>query len=351
MEREVVQRPSAPSSLVARPNKAVKPTSSCRCKKRRRGTPSCVSAGEEESPTAAAVTSGAVVSLPTDVRAAASNPTTSSATALSPRLTAAPPMLSLLAPAQCFEATPDELEQRLRVLLLQSRPHQVSRVLLQQSNPGLVSRVLLLQLLLSSPRQVYSLLQSFQRGPRTDRLYYLFQVLVARLNFVPARDDLLWRFLEVLPSPLLLEQMEREVVQRPSAPSSLVARPNKAVKPTSSCRCKKRRRGTPSCVSAGEEESPTAAAVTSGAVVSLPTDVRAAASNPTTSSATALSPRLTAAPPMLSLLAPAQCFEATPDELEQRLRFYARQIKSFRRTCLLYSSPELRERIRQMEEE
>ncbi|KAK5620610.1 hypothetical protein CRENBAI_021589 [Crenichthys baileyi] len=108
--------------------------------------------------------------------------------------------------------------------------------------------------------------------------------------------------LEVLPSPLLLEQMEREAVQRPSPLTSLVARPNKAVKPTSSCRHTKRRRGAPSCVSAGEE-SPTAAAVTSGAVVSLPTDVRAAASNPASSSATALSPRLAAAPPMPSSLA------------------------------------------------
>ncbi|KAK5621007.1 hypothetical protein CRENBAI_015407 [Crenichthys baileyi] len=33
------------------------------------------------------------------------------------------------------------------------------------------------------------------------------------------------------------------------------------------------------------------------------------------------------------------------------LRFYARQIKSFRRTSLLYSSPELMEKIRQMEED
>ncbi|MEQ2230915.1 hypothetical protein ILYODFUR_034124 [Ilyodon furcidens] len=52
---------------------------------------------------------------------------------------------------------------------------------------------------------------------------------------------------------------------------------------------------------------------------------------------------------MPSALAPARCSEATPDELEQRLRFFARQIKSFRRTRLMYSSPELMERIRQME--
>ncbi|MEQ2195996.1 hypothetical protein XENOCAPTIV_021757, partial [Xenoophorus captivus] len=79
--------------------------------------------------------------------------------------------------------------------------------------------------------------------------------------------------------------------------------------------------------------------------------MRAAASNPVSSYATVVSPRLAAAPPMPSLLAPARCCEATPDELEQHLRFYARQIKSFRRTSLLYSSPEFRERIRQMEED
>ncbi|MEQ2252176.1 hypothetical protein ILYODFUR_019042, partial [Ilyodon furcidens] len=45
----------------------------------------------------------------------------------------------------------------------------------------------------------------------------------------------------------------------------------------------------------------------------------------------------------------ARCSEATPAELEQCLRFYARQIKNFRKTSLMYSSPELVERIRQME--
>ncbi|MEQ2250326.1 hypothetical protein ILYODFUR_038855, partial [Ilyodon furcidens] len=52
---------------------------------------------------------------------------------------------------------------------------------------------------------------------------------------------------------------------------------------------------------------------------------------------------------MPSALAPARCSEATPVKLEQRLRFYARQIKSFRKTSLMYSSPELMERIRQIE--
>ncbi|KAK5613756.1 hypothetical protein CRENBAI_016648 [Crenichthys baileyi] len=119
-----------------------------------------------------------------------------------------------------------------------------------------------------------------------------------------------------------------------------------AVKPSSSSHRKKRRRGAPSCVSASEEESPTAAAATPGAVTPL---LAGGGNKPASSSATALSPRLAAAPPMPSSLAPAWCSEATPDELEQRLRFFARQIKSFRRTSLMYSSPELVERIRQME--
>ncbi|KAK5617650.1 hypothetical protein CRENBAI_002269 [Crenichthys baileyi] len=141
--------------------------------------------------------------------------------------------------------------------------------------------------------------------------------------------------LEVLPSPLLLEQMKREAVQHRSPPVSLGAHPDLAEKPTYSSRHKKRRHGAPSCFSAGEEECPMAAAVTSGALVSLPADVRAAASNPVSSSATALSPRLAPAPPMPSSLAPVRCSVATPDELEERLRFFARQIKSFRRTSLL----------------
>ncbi|KAK5619713.1 hypothetical protein CRENBAI_008584 [Crenichthys baileyi] len=119
---------------------------------------------------------------------------------------------------------------------------------------------------------------------------------------------------------------------------SLAAHSGPAVKPSPSTRRKKPRRGAPSC-SAGEE------------VVCLPADVRAAASKPASSPATALSPRLAAAPPMPSSLPPARCSEATPDELEERLRFFARQIKTFRRTSLMYSSPELMERIRQMEED
>ncbi|KAK5623042.1 hypothetical protein CRENBAI_020805 [Crenichthys baileyi] len=120
--------------------------------------------------------------------------------------------------------------------------------------------------------------------------------------------------LEVLPSPPLLEEMESEAVQRPSPPSYLVARPNTAVKPSPSSRHKKRRRGAPACISTGKEESPMAAAVTSGAMLSLPADVMAATSNPPSSSATALSSRLAAAPPMPSS---ARCSEATLDELEE----------------------------------
>ncbi|KAK5618161.1 hypothetical protein CRENBAI_021405 [Crenichthys baileyi] len=102
---------------------------------------------------------------------------------------------------------------------------------------------------------------------------------------------------------------------------------------------------------AGEEKSPMAAAVTSGAVVSLPADVKAAASIATSLSAAAPSPRLAAAPPMPSPLAPVQGSVATPEELEERLRFYARQIKSFRRASLLYSSPELTAKVREIEED
>ncbi|KAK5623197.1 hypothetical protein CRENBAI_018005 [Crenichthys baileyi] len=146
--------------------------------------------------------------------------------------------------------------------------------------------------------------------------------------------------MEVLPSPLLLKQMEREAVQRPSPPSSLVARPDPTAKQASFSRHRKGRRGAFPCLSAGEEESPMAAAVTS-AVVCLPADVKVAASIPVSSSATAPSPRLAAAPPMPSSLAPVRGSVAMPEELEEHLRFYARHIKSFRRASLIYSSPEL----------
>ncbi|KAK5611349.1 hypothetical protein CRENBAI_018058 [Crenichthys baileyi] len=66
------------------PRSGSKATFSSRRMKRQRGAPSCVSVGEEY-PMAAAVTSGAVVSLPAYVRAAASRPTSLPATALSAR--------------------------------------------------------------------------------------------------------------------------------------------------------------------------------------------------------------------------------------------------------------------------
>ncbi|KAK5602708.1 hypothetical protein CRENBAI_003687 [Crenichthys baileyi] len=127
-------------------------------------------------------------------------------------------------------------------------------------------------------------------------------------------------------------------LRRCSLPAPLGAHSGPAVKPSPSSRRKKPRRGAPSC-SAGEE------------VVSLPADVRSAASKPASSPATAPSPRLAAPPPMPSSFTLARCSEATPEELEEQLRFFARQIKTFRKTSLMYSSPELMERIRQMEED
>ncbi|KAK5610388.1 hypothetical protein CRENBAI_005402 [Crenichthys baileyi] len=139
-------------------------------------------------------------------------------------------------------------------------------------------------------------------------------------------------------------------LRRRSPPAPLAAQSGPAVKSLPSSRRKKCQRGAPSCVSAGEE-SLTAAAVMPGAGTPLLAGGRAAASKPASMPATAPSPRLAAPPPMPSSLAPARCSEATPDELEKRLRFFARQIKTFRKTSLLYSSPELMERIRKMEED
>ncbi|MEQ2223625.1 hypothetical protein ILYODFUR_038489 [Ilyodon furcidens] len=83
----------------------------------------------------------------------------------------------------------------------------------------------------------------------------------------------------------------------------------------------------------------------------MPADVRAAASIRASSSATGPSPRRAAALPMPSSLAPAQVSAATPDELEERLRFFARKIKNFRRISLLHHSPELKAKVREMEED
>ncbi|KAK5601532.1 hypothetical protein CRENBAI_024424 [Crenichthys baileyi] len=152
--------------------------------------------------------------------------------------------------------------------------------------------------------------------------------------------------LEVLPSPLLLEQMDHEAVQRQRVregcsvpPPQLRRSPPASVpaaKPSSSSRRRNRQRAGVNSQWAGEE------------VVSLSADMRAAASKPAPSSATAMSPRLPAAPPIPSS---ARCSEATPEELEERLRFFARQIKSFRKTSLLYFSPEQMQIIKQMEED
>ncbi|KAK5617748.1 hypothetical protein CRENBAI_000698 [Crenichthys baileyi] len=67
-------------------------------------------------------------------------------------------------------------------------------------------------------------------------------------------------------------------------------------------------------------------------------------------SATVLSPRLAATLPMPPALPPAQVSVETPDKLEERLRFFALQIKSVRRTSLLHPSPELKRRVKEMEE-
>ncbi|KAK5617645.1 hypothetical protein CRENBAI_002381 [Crenichthys baileyi] len=80
------------------------------------------------------------------------------------------------------------------------------------------------------------------------------------------------------------------------------------------------------------------AAVTSGTVVSLLADVETTASIPVSLSATSVCPRLAADPPAPSLLLPTHITVATPDELEERLRFYARQLKNFRATRALQLS-------------
>ncbi|KAK5623984.1 hypothetical protein CRENBAI_023754 [Crenichthys baileyi] len=92
--------------------------------------------------------------------------------------------------------------------------------------------------------------------------------------------------LEVLPSPLLLEQMEREAAQRQRVREGCFVPP----------------------------------------------------------------PQLRSSPPA-SVPAAKPCSEGTPEELEERLRFFARQIKSFRKTSFLCFSPEQMQRIKQMEED
>ncbi|KAK5612853.1 hypothetical protein CRENBAI_005615 [Crenichthys baileyi] len=151
-------------------------------------------------------------------------------------------------------------------------------------------------------------------------------------------------------------------LRRCSPPAPLVAHQGQAAKPTSSSRRKKRQAARlpvfqpvshGRCCDVWSGGFPVRAA-TSRPASSPATALSprlAAASKPASLSATTLSPRLAAAPPMPSSFTPAQCSEATPKELEQRLRFFARHKKSFRKTSLLYSSPELMEKIRQLEED
>ncbi|KAK5607648.1 hypothetical protein CRENBAI_008457 [Crenichthys baileyi] len=99
--------------------------------------------------------------------------------------------------------------------------------------------------------------------------------------------------LEVLPSPLLLEQMEREAAQHQRVregcsvpPPQLRCSPPASVpaaRPSSSSRLRNHRRAGVNSRSAGEE------------VVSLPDDLRTAASKPASSSTIALSARLATA--------------------------------------------------------
>ncbi|KAK5619314.1 hypothetical protein CRENBAI_015541 [Crenichthys baileyi] len=90
--------------------------------------------------------------------------------------------------------------------------------------------------------------------------------------------------------------------------------------------------------------------------VPISTDARATVGFPVLSSPTATSSRLSPAemavpraavtPPMLF---PAFITRAKPEELEDLLRIYAHKLKSFIRTVLLHPSPELKEKVREME--
>ncbi|KAK5612520.1 hypothetical protein CRENBAI_012528 [Crenichthys baileyi] len=69
--------------------------------------------------------------------------------------------------------------------------------------------------------------------------------------------------------------------------------------------------------------------------------------SPTSLSVTAQSHRLAAASPVTS---PVLVTRATLDEPEKRLRLHARKLKLVRRTSLLHPSPELKEKVREIEE-
>ncbi|KAK5621680.1 hypothetical protein CRENBAI_022065 [Crenichthys baileyi] len=171
--------------------------------------------------------------------------------------------------------------------------------------------------------------------------------------------------LEVLPSPLLLEQMEREAAQRQRVregcsvpPPQLRRSPPASVpaaKQSSSSHRRNRRRAGVNSRWAGEE------------VVSLPADVRAAASefsrNFVCYSTVSQAPcskysrifichsKVSQAHCSSAHASLARCYEATPEELEERLRFFARQIKSFKKKGFLCFSPEQMQSIKQMEED
>ncbi|KAK5614982.1 hypothetical protein CRENBAI_007728 [Crenichthys baileyi] len=51
-----------------------------------------------------------------------------------------------------------------------------------------------------------------------------------------------------------------------------------------------------------------------------------------------------------SVPSPAHVSGAMPNELEDRLRMYGRNLKLFRRAIHLHPSPELKEKLREMEE-
>ncbi|KAK5613245.1 hypothetical protein CRENBAI_025516 [Crenichthys baileyi] len=140
--------------------------------------------------------------------------------------------------------------------------------------------------------------------------------------------------LEMLPSPLLLEQMEREAAQRQRVREGCSV-------PPPQLRC-----SPPASIPAAKPSSSFHRRNRLRAGVNSSTVCQARYSKQARTFVTAKFSRLAVAPPMPSS---ARCSDATPEELEERLRFFARQIKSFRRTCLMYSSPELMERIWQME--
>ncbi|KAK5613343.1 hypothetical protein CRENBAI_023517 [Crenichthys baileyi] len=141
--------------------------------------------------------------------------------------------------------------------------------------------------------------------------------------------------LEVLPSPLLLKQMEREAAKRHFCSSPL----DLAVEPRSSSCCRKHKRGAVSSLPTAKKEFPMSVAATAGVEVLMPADARVAAGSPVHLSPTVTSfrlspaktavPRAAVVPPIPPPLPPAHIFMATPDELEECLRMFAHKLKFF----------------------